>query len=73
VADFYAARSGLIPPLPRPTFSPAFSLEVSKTRRDAWCLFRVHDFAREPRAFELPPPLSAHVSLFAESYRASFH
>jgi hypothetical protein len=27
VADFYAARSGLIPPLPRPTFSPAFSAE----------------------------------------------
>jgi hypothetical protein len=25
VADFYAARSGLIPSLPRPTFSPAFS------------------------------------------------
>jgi hypothetical protein len=48
-------------------------LEVSEARRDAWCLFRVHDFAREPRAFELPPPLSAHVSLIAESYRANFH
>jgi hypothetical protein len=25
VADFYAARRGIIPPLPWPTFSPAFS------------------------------------------------
>jgi hypothetical protein len=47
-------------------------LDVSEARRDAWCLFRLHDFAREPRAFELRPPLEAHVSLIAESYRASF-
>jgi hypothetical protein len=47
-------------------------LEVAEARPDAWCLFRLHDFAREPRAFELRPPLEAHVSLIAESYRASF-
>lgn len=46
--------------------------EVAEARPDAWCLFRLHDFAREPRAFELCPPLEAHVSLIAESYRASF-
>jgi hypothetical protein len=48
-------------------------LEVSEGHRDTWCLFRVHDFARQPRAFELHPPLEAHVSLVAESYRAQFH
>lgn len=48
-------------------------LEVSEERGDAWCLFRLHDFARQPRAFELQPPLEAHVALIAESYRASFH
>ena len=56
-----------------PFFISRNELEVSEARRDAWCLFRLHDFAREPRAFELPPPLSSHVSLTAESYRASFH
>lgn len=29
--------------------------------------------SREPKAFELRPPLDAHVSLTATSYRASFH
>lgn len=48
-------------------------LEVSEERRDAWCLFRLHDFARQPRAFELRPPLAAHVELIATSYSASFH
>ncbi len=48
-------------------------LKVSKERADAWCLFRLHDFARQPRAFELRPPLAAHVDLIATSYSASFH
>ncbi len=48
-------------------------LEVSQERHDAWYLFRLHDFAHQPRAFELRPPLEAHVSLVADSYRASFH
>lgn len=48
-------------------------LEVSEEHRDTWCLFRVHNFARKPRAFELHPPLDAHVSLVAENYRAHFH
>jgi len=48
-------------------------LEVSEERHDAWCLFRLHDFARQPRAFELRPPLAAHVALIADSYRAHFH
>jgi len=48
-------------------------LEVSEEHRDTWCLFRVHDFARQPCAFELHAPLDAHVSLVAESYRAHFY
>jgi hypothetical protein len=47
-------------------------LEVSEEYRDTWCLFRLHDFARQPRAFELLPPLEAHVDLIATGYIASF-
>lgn len=47
-------------------------LEVSNERRDDWCLLRLYEFAREPRAFELRAPLEAHVSLIATSYQASF-
>lgn len=46
---------------------------VSKARAGEWCLFRLWNFAREPRAFELYPPLKSHVSLFATSYEAHFH
>lgn len=47
-------------------------LEVANERRDEWCLFRLYDFARDPRAFELRPPLDAHVSLTPTSFLASF-
>lgn len=47
-------------------------LDVAEERRDHWHLFRLHDFARDPKAFELRPPLDAHVSLTATSFRASF-
>ena len=45
---------------------------VAEVRRGEWCLFRLWNFSREPKAFELRPPLDAHVSLTATSYRASF-
>lgn len=45
---------------------------VSEERAGEWCLFRLWNFAREPKAFELYPPLKAHVSLFATSYEAHF-
>jgi hypothetical protein len=48
-------------------------LAVAEERRAEWCLFRLWNFSREPNAFELRPPLDAHVSLTATSYRASFH
>jgi len=46
-------------------------LAVSETYRDDWLLVRLWNFARQPRAFELRPPLEAHVSLMATSYQAS--
>ncbi|WDZ75058.1 DUF3883 domain-containing protein [Ensifer adhaerens] len=48
-------------------------LEVAESRREAWCLLRLYDFSRHPRAFELRPPLDTHVSLIATSYQANFH
>jgi hypothetical protein len=46
-------------------------LEVAEARRDDWRLVRLWNFAREPRAFELRPPLDAHVSLMATAYQAN--
>jgi hypothetical protein len=46
-------------------------LAVAEERREHWRLVRLWDFAREPRAFELRPPLEAHVSLMATSFQAS--
>ncbi|MFO7481792.1 DUF3883 domain-containing protein [Oceanibaculum nanhaiense] len=48
-------------------------LAVADERRSEWCLFRLWDFSREPRAFELYPPLDAHVSLTATTFQASFN
>ncbi|MFN3644422.1 MAG: DUF3883 domain-containing protein [Gemmobacter sp.] len=48
-------------------------LAVAEERRSEWCLFRLWNFSREPKAFELHPPLNAHVSLTATTFQASFH
>ncbi|WP_211241969.1 DUF3883 domain-containing protein [Roseivivax halodurans] len=48
-------------------------LAVAEERRSEWRLFRLWNFAREPKAFELHPPLDAHVSLTATTFQASFH
>ena len=47
-------------------------LAVAGERRSEWRLFRLWNFSREPKAFELHPPLDAHVSLTATSFQASF-
>jgi hypothetical protein len=47
-------------------------LAVAEERREEWYLFRLYDFARQPQAFELRPPLDAHVSLTATQFLASF-
>jgi hypothetical protein len=51
----------------------ANEIRVADENRDTWHLFRIYDFARSPRAFELRPPLDNHVELTATSFRASFH
>jgi len=35
-------------------------------------IFRVYEFAREPKAFEIAPPLKEAVYLRTANYRASF-
>lgn len=47
-------------------------LAVADERRSEWCLLRLWNFARAPRAFELHPPLERHVSLIPTLYRAAF-
>ena len=47
-------------------------LAVATNRPTEWCLLRLWNFARTPRAFELHPPLHAHVTLIATSYEARF-
>lgn len=46
---------------------------VAETRRDDWHLVRLYDFARQPRAFALRPPLEAHLSLAPTSFLAQLH
>ncbi len=45
------------------------ALLVNDIRR----LFRLWNFSREAKAFELHTPLNAHVSLTATTFQASFH
>lgn len=48
-------------------------LAVAEQRRSEWSLFRLWNFAREPKAFELYPPLDAHVTLTATTFEAGFY
>ncbi|WP_298336446.1 DUF3883 domain-containing protein [uncultured Erythrobacter sp.] len=45
-------------------------LAVADARRDDWHLVRLWNFAREPKAFAIRPPLEAHVELTATSFLA---
>jgi hypothetical protein len=47
-------------------------LDIAEANPDAWRLVRLYDFSRGAKAFELRPPLHAHVSLIATAYQASF-
>jgi len=48
-------------------------LAVAEEHYADWCLFRLWNFSRKPKAFELRPPLERHVSLTPTSFQASFH
>jgi len=47
-------------------------LAVAEERRSEWCLFRLYHFSRAPKAFELHPPLEAHISLTPTTFQAGF-
>lgn len=55
-----------------PFFISRNELDVANERRREWCLVRLWDFSRDPKAFELRPPLEAHVTLTATNFQASF-
>lgn len=55
-----------------PFFISRNELDVANERRREWCLVRLWDFSRAPKAFELRPPLEAHVTLTATNFQASF-
>ena len=46
-------------------------LAVAEEKRDNWHLVRLWNFAKEPKAFSIRPPLEAHVSLTPTSFLAS--
>lgn len=54
-----------------PFFMTRRELEVAEDNRDAWRLVRLWKFPRAPKAYELRPPLEAHLSLMATVYRAA--
>jgi hypothetical protein len=55
-----------------PFFITRNELRVAGDRREEWRLLRVWDFSRGPKAFELRPPLEAHVSLVPTAFRADW-
>jgi hypothetical protein len=46
-------------------------LAAADEHRDCWVLFRLWNFAREPRAFEIRPPLDRYVELTPTSFLAA--
>ena len=46
-------------------------LSVSEQRKSNWRLLRLWNFSREPKGFELYPPLEAHVALMPTSFLAT--
>lgn len=55
-----------------PFFLSRNEREMAMERPNDWRIYRVHQFARQPRVFSLAPPLEAVVNLSAESWRAWF-
>lgn len=46
--------------------------KFSEERQDAFRIFRLYDFARVPKAFEIAPPLESALILETANYKASF-
>ena len=47
-------------------------LAVAEAKCEEWRLFRLWNFSREAQAFELTPPLDAHVCLMPTAFQARF-
>jgi hypothetical protein len=45
---------------------------TAEARAGDWRLYRVHRFSKEPRIFQIAPPLQDSLILQTESWRASF-
>lgn len=56
-----------------PFYITANELAVADAHRREWSLMRLYDFNGAAKAFELYPPLEAHVSLTASVFSAGFH
>lgn len=48
-------------------------LATADANRATWCLLRLYNFEREPKAFEIRPPLEAHLALTPTSFMATCH
>jgi hypothetical protein len=46
-------------------------LAVADSQREDWILIRLWNFAREPKAFSIRPPLEAHIALTPTTFLAS--
>jgi hypothetical protein len=55
-----------------PFFLTRNECDLAAERPADWRIYRVHLFAREPRIFEVAPPLESSVHLSPETWRASF-
>jgi hypothetical protein len=55
-----------------PFFLSANECALSEERPENFRIFRLYDFAREPKAFEIAPPLKDALFLRTANYRASF-
>jgi hypothetical protein len=48
-------------------------LAIAEDNREQWHLYRLWNFAREPKAFSLRPPLQSHIALTPTSFLATLH
>ena len=55
-----------------PFFLTRNECELAIERSVDWRIYRVHQFAKDPRIFTLAPPLESAVKLTSETWRASF-
>ena len=55
-----------------PFFLSRNEIATAAARMDTWRLYRVHEFAKAPRIFEMSPPLDDKLVLRPDTWRASF-